>query len=181
MARIFAAILLPADVEAHLDEHVDAVRGAHPELRWVAPSRWHVTLEFLGECGPHEVARQVERWARRAARVEPFELSLTGAGAFPKTWQARVLWTGLAGGVDAWRKLAGYQQEPHMTLARTRQRADLTGVVHELASYEGPAWSVTEIALVESRLPGKGGGKSGPGKNQSRGPRYQPLEYFPLG
>ena len=175
MARIFAAILLPAEVEAHLDEHIDAVRGARPELRWVAPSRWHVTLEFLGECGPREVARQVERWGRRAARVAPLELRLVGAGAYPKAWQAKVLWTGLDGDVAQWRKLAGYQQEPHLTLARTRERTDLTGVVEELASYEGPSWLTTEVALVESRLPGKGQGKT-----SGRGPRYQPLEYFPL-
>src|SRR5262245_57035927 len=139
MARIFAAILIPPDVEAHLDEYIDAVRGAHPELRWVAPSHWHVTLEFHGQRGPRHGARQIERWGRRAGRVSPLALRLVGAGAFPKTFQARVLWTGLDGDVAEWRKLAGYQQDPHVTLARTRERTDLTGVVDELASYEGPA------------------------------------------
>ena len=178
MVRIFAAILLPPEVELHLDEHIDGVRTARPELRWVAPARWHVTLEFMGECGPHEVARQTDRWTRRARRSAPMRLRLTGAGAFPRTWSARVLWTGLGGDVEEWRRLAAHGQPPHVTLARTRDRSDLTGLVDELASYDGPEWEVTEIALVESRLPGKPGSN---GKAAGRGPRYLPLEHIPLG
>jgi RNA 2',3'-cyclic 3'-phosphodiesterase len=171
MARLFAAIRLPAEVEGHLDEHIDAVRDAHPELRWVAPQRWHLTLEFLGECGPHEVERQLQRWERRARRSAPMLLRLGGVGTFPKPWMARVLWVGLAGDIDTWRGLAGYQQEPHVTLARTRARQDLTGLVDELGRYGGPAWTATEIALIESHQRGA----------RDNGPRYVPIETFPLG
>lgn len=177
--RIFAAILLPSEVVQHLDEHVDGVRTARPDLRWVSPSRWHVTLEFMGECGPREVARQTERWERRAHRSAPMQLSLAGAGAFPHAWNARVLWTGLGGDVAAWRKLAGFEQDPHLTLARTRVQTDLTGLVDELARYQGPVWQVEEITLVESRLPGKASGSGR--RSAQRGPRYRPLEHFRLG
>ncbi len=166
--RLFAAILLPADVEAHLDEHVDAVRSAHPELRWVKPARWHVTCEFLGDCGPQEAARQFERWERRANRTPPLRLALAGAGTFPKAWMARVLWVGLTGDVEAWSKLAAYGEEPHLTLARTRDRADLTGLVDELSSYRGPEWTAGEVALMESRL----------GASPDGGPQYTALETF---
>jgi RNA 2',3'-cyclic 3'-phosphodiesterase len=169
MARIFAALLLPDEVVASLEEALDGVRTAHPHLRWVHPARWHVTLEFLGECGPHEVDRQLRRWARRAARCPELHLRVEGAGTFPaKAWMARVLWMGLAGDVDAWSKLAGYQQEPHLTIARTRERSDLTNLVAELSRYTGPQWVADEVALVESRL------------RPSSGPRYQPLERFAL-
>lgn len=168
--RLFAAIVLPPEVEAHLDEHVDAVRTAHPELRWVKPARWHITCEFLGDCGPHETARQLQRWERRAARTPPLRLALAGAGTFPKTWMARVLWVGLTGDVDAWAKLAAYGEQPHLTLARTRERADLTGLVDELSFYRGPDWTAGELALLESRL---GAGTDG-------GPQYATLETFPF-
>lgn len=168
--RLFAAILLPTAVEAHLDEHVDAVRSAHSELRWVKPARWHLTCEFLGDCGQHEMARQLERWERRARRTPPLRLALAGAGTFPKTWMARVLWVGLSGDVEAWSKLAAYGAEPHLTLARTRDRQDLTGLVDELSSYRGPEWTAVEVALMESRL---GAGPDG-------GPQYTALESFPL-
>jgi RNA 2',3'-cyclic 3'-phosphodiesterase len=153
VARIFAALQLPPQVTGHLEEHLDGVRTAHPHLRWVHPSKWHVTLEFLGECGRHEVDRQVRRWSVRAGRCPPLDLQLRGAGTFPeKAWLARVLWTGLTGDVDAWRKLAGYRQDPHVTVARTRQRTDLTNLVAELAPYAGPRWRADEMALLESKL-----------------------------
>jgi RNA 2',3'-cyclic 3'-phosphodiesterase len=169
MARVFAALLLPQEVVAHLDEHIDPVRTAHPHLRWVHPTRWHVTLEFLGECGPHEVDRQLHRWAVRAGRCPPLLLRVLGAGTFPaKAWMARVLWAGLAGDLDVWRKLAGYQQDPHVTLARTRERTDLTNLVAEMGSYAGPGWAAEEMALMQSHLRG------------GSGPRYEPIERFPL-
>lgn len=172
MARLFAAIWLPSEVESHLDEYVDGPRTAHPHLRWVAPSRWHITLEFLGECGPHEQSRQLGRWERRASRGMPLDLQLTGAGTFPKkAWMARVLWVGVAGDVPGWRKLAGYGQEPHLTIARTRERTDLTGLSEELGRYSGPAWTASEVALVESHHRGP----------NDRGPRYEPLMTWPLG
>jgi RNA 2',3'-cyclic 3'-phosphodiesterase len=169
MARIFAALLPPEEVVASLEEALDGVRTAHLHLRWVHPARWHVTLEFLGECGPHEVDRQVRRWARRAARCPELHLRVEGAGTFPaKAWMARVLWMGLGGDLDAWSKLAGYQQEPHVTIARTRERSDLTNLVSELSRYTGPEWTADEVALVESR------------PKRSSGPRYQTLERFAL-
>jgi len=171
VARLFVAIPLPPEVEQHLDEHIDGVRTAHPHLRWVRPSRWHVTLEFLGDCGPREVDRQLQRWERRARRSHPLALRLEGAGTFPKAWMARVLWVGLGGDVDDWRKLAAYEQDPHITVARTRQRADLTNLVDELSSYRGPEWTAAQLAVIESHLRGSG----------DRGPRYTPLERFPLG
>lgn len=168
--RLFAAILLPAEVEAHLDDHIDVVRTAHPELRWVKPARWHITCEFLGDCGPHETARQIQRWERRAAKTPQLRLALAGVGTFPKTWMARVLWVGLAGDVAAWSKLAAYGEEPHLTLARTRERTDLTGLVDELAAYRGPEWTAGELVLVESRL----------GASPDGGPQYTTVEAFPL-
>jgi 2'-5' RNA ligase len=164
----------------------------------VKPTRWHLTLEFLGECGPHEVDRQLGRWERRAARSHPLTLQLSGAGTFPaKAFLARVLWIGVAGDVDGLNALAGYGQEPHLTLARTRDRQDLTGLVDELGRYSGPEWTAEEVVVLESFLPGKGGsaGKSGKfgGKRSAhggrsrkggaagRGPRYVPLASFPLG
>jgi 2'-5' RNA ligase len=164
--------MLPTDVEADLSEHLDGLRTAHPELRWVPPARWHVTVEFLGECGPHEVERQLNRWAVRAGRCEPLRLSLAGAGTFPQAWRARVFWAGLDVDAAAWRRLAHHAQQPHLTLARTKKEAaDVTGMVDELSSYAGPEWVAEDVGLVESHLRG----------GSDRGPRYEVIERFPLG
>jgi 2'-5' RNA ligase len=163
--------MLPPDVETDLSEHLDGLRDAHTELRWLPPARWHLTLEFLGECGPHEVERQVKRWTVRAARGEPLSLAITGGGAFPTSWRARVFWAGVSVDAAAWRRVAHHEQQPHVTLARTRELTDLTGVVDGLSSYTGPEWLAEDVALVQSHLRG----------SAERGPRYEVLERFVLG
>jgi 2'-5' RNA ligase len=158
-------------VIADLSEFLDPHRTAHNELRWTADSRWHLTLEFLGQCGPHEVERQLSRWEVRSRRAEPVTLRVAGGGAFPHAWRAKVLWAGVAVDPDAWRRLAGYEQQPHITVARTRGWADVTGLVDSLSAYEGPSWTATEICLMESHLRGAG----------DRGPRHEVLQAYPLG
>ena len=171
MSRLFIAIMVPPDVEADLDDRIVGVRTALPGLRWVPAARWHITVEFLGECGPHEVERQRSRWASKAARNSPLEVSLSGAGAFPHAWMARVLWAGVRVDEHSWHRLAGPGQSAHLTVARTREARDLTGLVESLSTYSGPTWRVEHVALVESHLRSVG----------ERGPRYEPLELFALG
>jgi 2'-5' RNA ligase len=127
-------------------------------------------VEFLGNCGHHEAERQRGRWQEKASRAAPFEVRLAGGGAYPHAWMARVLWAGIDVDPRSWRRLASAEQEPHLTVARTRQPSDLTGVVHSLATYAGPSWVVEELALVESFLRSRG----------ERGPRYEPQEMFRL-
>jgi 2'-5' RNA ligase len=130
----------------------------------------HITLEFLGQCGPHEVDRQLGRWEVRAGRVPPLALRLAGGGAYPKPWRAKVVWTGVDVDAHAWRRLAGFEQEAHVTVARSRAWADVTGLVDSLAGYDGPTWTADEVCLMESHL--RSGGE--------RGPRYETLQTFPL-
>lgn len=167
--RLFTAIVPPPDVVGDLEEFLDGLRTARPDLRWTPPARWHLTLQFLGECGPYEVERQRDRWERRALRSGPMTLRLAGAGAFPHPWMARVVWAGLAGDVAAFAALAADDQVPHLTVARTRERVELTALVDEIAHYDGPPWTARELVLVESRI------------DAGNGPRYRPVETVPLG
>jgi 2'-5' RNA ligase len=170
VSRLFVAILLPPHVEADIDERVDALRDALPDLKWVPASRWHVTLEFLGDCGPYEADRQRLRWAERAGRSAPFDIAIAGGGAFPHAWIARVLWAGIRVEAERWHRLAGEAQQPHVTLARTKPARDLTGLVQSLGAYAGPSWLVEEVALVESMARSRG----------KRGPRYEVQDVFEL-
>ena len=167
--RLFAALVPPPEAVGHLKEFLDGLRTARPDLRWIPPARWHLTLQFLGECGPYEVDRQRDRWEGRARRSAPMELRLAGAGAFPHPWLARVVWAGVAGDVGAFTALAADDQIPHLTIARTRERIQLAPLVDEIAHYDGPTWTASELVLFESRL------------HAESGPRYRALETIPLG
>ena len=56
----------------------------------------------------------------------------------------------------------------HLTLARCRMPADVTGLVAALAGYQGPPWTADRIHLVRSRL------------GATEQPRYTTLGSWPL-
>lgn len=166
--RIFTAVLLPDDVRDGLVESLDVLREVRPELRWVRPENLHLTVRFLGESGEREVDRQIGHWEERCAAVAPFTATIAGAGCFPHDWMAKVLYAALQLDQAAWARLAGPDQTPHVTVARSRERADLTGLLAELAGLRSRPFEVGSVALLRSFL------------ERGRAPRYEPLEIFPL-
>ena len=101
------------------------------------------------------------------AEVAPFALSIAGGGAFPPRRRPRVLWAGVAGDLDALRRLAdrvdavcaelGYDDErlpfsPHVTLGRVAGAVDRQRVraLSELPDL-GP-WPVDSVHVMQSLL-----------------------------
>lgn len=169
MARIFVAVPVPDEARDHLDEHLDVLRTVQPDLKWVRPQSYHVTVRFIGECGPREVDRQIEHWAGRADASASLPMALAGAGCFPQAWRARVLYAAVATDDARWRQLAGPDQHPHLTIARARELSDLTGTVHELEEYVGPSWVAHELVVMRSTL------------HRGRPAQYEPIEVLALG
>jgi len=98
------AVPTPAGVRDAVAELVDSVRaGANPDkrdVRWVRLEGLHLTLRFLGptvEEGIPDVAAAVDR---AAAAIEPFEVAIGGAGAFPSVARPRALWLGVTAGAN---------------------------------------------------------------------------------
>ena len=89
MIRSFLAISLPDDVSDALMDAQDGVRNA----RWVEEENLHLTLAFLGECAPAELSELDAGLG--ALRMDPFELAVSGAGAFGGG-KPHTLWAGLA-------------------------------------------------------------------------------------
>ncbi|GAA2599339.1 MULTISPECIES: RNA 2',3'-cyclic phosphodiesterase [Streptomyces] len=186
--RLFAAVLPPEDVTAALAEEVAALRrlpGADG-LRWTGRPGWHLTLAFYGEVDGALVPDLSARLERAAHRTAPFELALRGGGRFGG---GRALWAGAEGGLATLRLLAGRAESagrragvpmaehrryrPHLTLARGRQPLDVRPYLAVLDGFTGPTWTVTDLALVRSRLPDSGV----PGEQ----PRYEAVARMPLG
>ncbi|HLU58156.1 MAG TPA: RNA 2',3'-cyclic phosphodiesterase [Pseudonocardia sp.] len=179
--RLFVAVTPPPEAVAELSSATEAVRAAHPRLRWTRPDQWHLTLAFLGTVGDEARAGLVDRLARAAALHPPMRLALTGAGRFGD----RVLWTRVTGDVAALRGLAAAARvaatrvgiaveerpyRPHLTLARGRDGADLRPVVDALAGFAGCTWTATQLHLVRSHL----------GAGPDRTSRYETLNSWPL-
>jgi RNA 2',3'-cyclic 3'-phosphodiesterase len=183
--RLFVAIEPPAGVLAELAAAVAPLTAAAPELRWTSRSSWHVTLAFLGDVDETTLPELSTRLGRAAHRHPPQRLAIAGGGAFPSAARARVLWAGLRTDVRALRSLASSvaagarragapppdesrKYNPHLTLARCREPADVAVLTSALASFSSTEWTATAIQLVRSYL---GGGRPS---------QYEDLAEWPL-
>ncbi|MFI5690230.1 RNA 2',3'-cyclic phosphodiesterase [Kribbella sp. NPDC051586] len=173
--RLFVAVVPPPEVVEDLSEFVEP-RREHPDddLRWAAEQHWHITLAFLGDVPDWKTEELEERLEAAAQRQKPFELQLTGAGAFPGVPEARVLYAGVRDDSEALKHLSmttraaanragvtveGRKFTPHVTLARLRRPVDVTRWVRVFDTYDGPVWTAGSLQLIESRL-GEGPGQS---------------------
>jgi len=180
--RLFVALTPPADAMAELEAAVAPLRDGWPDLRWASQDRWHVTLAFLGEVAEPKLAGLATRLERAAARHPGQQLTIGRAGAFPGARKAQVLiariepltdLAALAASVAAGARRAGAsapdegrKYRPHLTLARSRQPADITDLIQSLAGFAGQPFTTTEIHLIKSHL--------GPP------PSYETLASYPL-
>ena len=175
--RAFVAIELPpAHREAMADHLADCARLA-PGYRWVDAGSLHLTLRFAGWLEPAILERV--RAGLDAVRGEPFRMALGERGAFGPRGSPRVVWLGIAEGLEACARLAaaaeaacqaaGLEPEPrafspHVTLARARRPGERLPELPPLPAL-GP-WTVQDVVLYESRL--------------RQQPQYVPLTRYPL-
>ena len=185
LMRLFVAIAPPPAVLDELDALAGPMRAGRPDLRWTSREAWHVTLAFLGQVDESAAARLLPRLESAARRHPAFRLAFSGAGAFPASTRANVLWSGLGGDREELAQLAESvaagassagapppdrrrQFQPHLTLARCRMPADVTEIVAALAGHQGPSWTADRMHLVRSRL------------GATDQPRYAALASWPL-
>lgn len=180
------AVVPPESALEDLAEFLEPRQEAGTELRWTDPNQWHLTLSFMGEVPERTVEPLVERLAARAGRFTAESVSISGAGAFPNPYRARVLWAGvreqvegglraLATGIRHACSAAGAAPEggrfhPHITVARLRRPMEATRWIRVLEGYAGPSWTAAEVTLIASHL----------GEGRGNRPRYEEIATFPL-
>ena len=173
--RVFVAIELPAPVRQKLIEHIDRLRSTMPEVRasWSREENLHLTLKFLGDVPLTNVEGLALAAQRAATKVEPFEMTVGGCGAFPPKGHPRVLWIGIedpsgqlaflhAALEDDCAK-AGFPHEersfhPHLTIARIRKPHDsrLLAAAHKDMGYERETVRASELIVIRSELRSEG-------------------------
>lgn len=125
MIRLFAALRMPADVAAALGRRQSGIDAA----RWNPRENLHLTLRFFGEVR-EDIARDLDA-ELTAVRARPFEITLSGVGAFGEGADLHVVWAGversepleqLARACETAARRVGLKAEgrayrPHVTLA----------------------------------------------------------------
>ena len=172
--RLFVAVDLDDPTRDTVDHLSRALRqeSAIQELgraSWVSKDRMHLTLHFVADAGADTERLLIDALGRLGPH-SPFELRFQGLGFFPERGYPRVLWLGVADGLDQLRAIhadlgrclgpGGSSRDtfhPHLTLARFRDRVP-RGRVAEMTAFPavaGPS-RIDRVTLYESRLSSKG-------------------------
>ncbi len=133
--RTFVGIGLPDACRAAIARALSPFQADAGRIAWVRERNLHLTLKFLGEIRPDQVAGLGTFLAEAGAGVPPFEIDVAGAGAFPSLRAPRVLWIGIREPLELVGKLqqnietalsrSGFPREdrpfhPHVTAGRVK-------------------------------------------------------------
>jgi 2'-5' RNA ligase len=176
--RLFVAVEIEAaaarQVAAMQDELRRRAAALAPSSRitWVPPERLHLTVRFIGEVDEPRAATLAAA-LQPPLSIEPFDLAVSGVGAFPGSGLVRVVWVGLSGAIDALHAVehevsarlaeCGVPREdrayrPHLTLARVREAGGLRAkpLLEGFETRQFGRSRVDAITLFQSRLSPKG-------------------------
>ncbi|HEX4710115.1 RNA 2',3'-cyclic phosphodiesterase [Phenylobacterium sp.] len=162
MIRLFAALTIPQDLGLALARRQTGVEGA----RWRPLDALHVTLRFFGEIR-EDVARDLDA-ELSAVRGRPFEIALSGVGAFGDGPDIHAIWAGvaeseplrrLARACETAARRAGLKADsrhyrPHVTLAYLRHPdpAEVAAWIQANNLLKSPAIPVRSFGLYSSFL-----------------------------
>jgi RNA 2',3'-cyclic 3'-phosphodiesterase len=165
--RAFVAVEVSSTAIAKLQKEILSTMGWNPrDVKPVEPHNFHFTLIFLGEITDHDVDSIKEKLA--GFQFEPFTITYTGIGAFPKPAHARIIWVGidpegiqrltsLANEVVAKMSELGFKADKpfsaHMTFIRAKGRP--IGASHISSKYQGITFGsdwIDKVHLKKSEL-----------------------------
>ena len=140
-------------------------------VNWSEPGGMHVTLLFLGEVDDREVVQVCRAVKEVAGREPPFELRVSGVGAFPNLRRPKVVWAGITDGADVLQRLYAALEEkmlslgcyrsedraytPHLTLGRVTGDEDSSALATEipkLSGWDGGQTVVGEVRVYTSEM-----------------------------
>ena len=169
--RAFIAVPLEPELAAEINKVQQRLNSPGGAVRWISPEQLHLTLQFLGNVTADRLDELTAALRRACARTAPFQLALEGAGCFPNTKSPRVVWIGIQGDLEPFRKLqeqiaqetknfgdrgAERAFQPHLTIGRVKTsglEGRKAGQVIECASVPKLGeWTVHQVLLVQSEL-----------------------------
>ena len=184
--RTFVAVLLDEELRSRIFEVQQRLQKLAPDIKWVAPDNFHVTLKFLGNVRRDRIARIQSAMDEVVEQIPAFDLSISGLGVFPTPRRPRVVWVGIEEGREQLVALAkavehrlvkaGFEKEEkpfrsHITIGRVRESKPVPGLIEgfdEIDTSGLGVQRVSSIAVMESVL-------------QRGGSEYTPLSVHKLG
>jgi 2'-5' RNA ligase len=153
--RLFIAVWPPEEV---VDRLRQLPRNDEPGVRWVPPEKWHVTLRFLGDADPVQVAGRLDV-TRLTSTTVVLGPSVSRLGrhivAVPVAGLGDLAAAVMAATADLGNPPDARPFSGHFTLARLRGGSKCGAV----GAPVGGEFIVREVALVDSDTSPNGGSK----------------------
>jgi 2'-5' RNA ligase len=162
--RAFIAVDAPSGAVNDLQRGIASAAGWNPkDAKPVEPENFHFTLIFLGEISDPDAVKA----ALSGLRFEPFAITYTGVGAFPRPSSARVVWVGvdpqgeqkltnLANDVIAKVSGLGFKPDkpfsPHLTIFRARGGRQIALDVSRYSGRTFGSSTIDSVHLKKSEL-----------------------------
>ena len=155
MPRLFIAINLNDEMKDALMDIQDTMRAYGMHGRETVPENMHLTLAFIGDYDDPELVKEIVD----SIDVRPFEIKLSGIGAYGDLW-----WAGLEncpallavskrlrrGLADAGVPFDRKKFSPHITLMRRATGTARDIPAGELEDFFGTSMTVDHISLMRS-------------------------------
>lgn len=177
MLRLFTGLAVPLLLRQRLTTLQGGIEGA----RWTERENFHITLTFIGDVD-ERTAEGVDE-ALQSVKMEPFRLSLKGAGIFDKAGVPGVLWMGVSQSAPLHRlkekidralyaarlPFENRKYAPHVTIARLKNAEEdkVAGFIQQNNLFSTEEFDVTEFILYRSR-------------QTKHGAAYEELMEYPL-
>ncbi len=152
LLRAFIAIEIKQQTCIAIEQQTAYLRETLGEdiIRWVPLENIHLTLKFLGDVSASHLNFLKQMIAHTADSHPQFDLQISGLSAYPSTRNPRVLFIGfhapaalsaLQKSIEDGAARLGYEQvehdfEPHLTLGRVRQNANMSDLPKIRAALE---------------------------------------------
>lgn len=187
-ARLFVGVDVSLATVGALAATAELLRARAADLglgvRWVAPTRYHITLTYLGWTRASAIEAIRDVLTRGLTGFPELEIACRGLGAFPDPTAARVLWAGVEDASGELARLAALVSEllgelgfgpdeqrtfqPHVTLGRVEPPSDVSELLHAQSGQMFRQSRVDAVVLYDSIM-------------KTRGPEYVARARFPLG
>ena len=167
--RAFIALPIADSIQREISLVQDRLKTAAPEVRWEHPSKFHVTMKFLGDLSGSQIQTLRSSMGEMTGKVAPFPVRLLSAGCFPNSRSPKIVWIGSSREenrlltvcfelIDTHCASAGFSRDerqfhPHITLGRVKGKiSDSLIRKVETLTFEPLQFLCTELLVMKSDL-----------------------------
>ncbi len=181
--RSFLAIDLDDDLKPEINKIIKEFKKTGANIKYVDLNNLHFTLKFFGDIDTEGIDLISEKIKKTITDFEPFNIKITGCGAFPNKNHVKVIWIGVEADelltqlhdkLDKQFATIGFDKDKkfstHLTIGRmksAKNKKQVKEVIEEFEDMEIGDMNVSSIALKKSTL-------------KPAGPIYENLKTYDL-